>query len=67
MTMSKYFTISVDKDTADTITNEDLSQIVAESIVLPSEASRYIDIGVNKKACEDLSDWNVDDFEVIKD
>lgn len=39
---------------------------VEEQIVLPQNASLYVDIGSNLKAADDLSGWHVDEFECIK-
>lgn len=53
----------VDRD----FSNTDLVSAVEEQIVLPQDASLYIDIGTNQKAANDLSGWNVDEMECIYD
>lgn len=45
--------------------NCDLKSAVEEQIVLPQSAYMYVES--NPKAHEDLSNWCVDDFEVILD
>lgn len=40
---------------------------VEEQIVLPQDASLYVDIGTNLKAANDLSGWHVDEIECIKE
>ena len=40
---------------------------VEEQIVLPQDASLYVDIGTNQKAADDLSGWHVDEIECIKE
>lgn len=40
---------------------------VEEQIVLPQNASLYVDIGENLKAANDLSGWHVDKIECIKE
>ena len=47
--------------------NCDLKKAVEEQIILPQEAWEYINpyIGNSKNVVEDLSHWNIDDFEVI--
>ena len=51
----------VDRD----FSNTDLISAVEDQIVLPQDASLYIDIGTNQKAVNDLSGWNVDEMECI--
>lgn len=38
---------------------------VEEQVVLPQDASLYVDIGQNLKAADDLSGWHVDEMECI--
>lgn len=40
---------------------------VEEQIILPQDASLYIDVGENLKAANDLSGWTVKEFECTKD
>lgn len=40
----------------------DLKKAVEEQIILPNKAYNYM---VNKKAYENMKDWNIDDFEVV--
>lgn len=40
---------------------------VEEQIVLPQDASLYVDVGSNLKAANDLSGWHVDEIECIKE
>ena len=53
----------VDRDFSDT----DLVSAVEDQIVLPQDASLYIDVGSNLKAANDLSGWHVDEIECIKE
>lgn len=50
-----------DRDFSDT----NLLAAVEEQIVLPQDASLYVDIGSNLKAANDLSGWNVDEIECV--
>lgn len=45
----------------------DLLSAVEEQIILPQDASLYIDIGAHPQAADDLSGWNVDEIECIKE
>jgi hypothetical protein len=45
--------------------NCNLKKAVEEQIMLPQNAYRIMP--PETKVCKDLSNWNVDDFEVIKD
>lgn len=78
LTLSKTVKISVDdyektleKDEDDipfvniNLENCDLKKAVEEQITLPQSAYRIMHPGT--KAYNDLSGWNVDDFEVIKE
>ena len=40
---------------------------VEEQIILPQDASLYVDVGSNLKAANDLSGWHVDEIECIKE
>lgn len=40
---------------------------VEEQVVLPQDASLYVDIGANLKAANDLSGWHVDEIECVKE
>lgn len=76
VTMSKEFMVKVDDyRITNTIKDEDgeisdildfsdcnLRQAVNEQVVLPQNAFKYV---VNKKAHDDLSEWTVDDMEVV--
>ena len=50
-----------DMDFADT----NLLAAVEEQVVLPQDASLYVDVGSNLKAANDLSGWNVDEIECV--
>lgn len=39
---------------------------VEEQIILPQDASLYVDVGSNLKAANDLSGWQLDEIECIK-
>ena len=39
---------------------------VEEQIILPQDASLYVDIGSNLKAANDLSGWHVDEIECVQ-
>ena len=52
-----------DRDFTDT----NLVAAVEEQIILPQDASLYVDIGTNLKAANDLSGWHVDEIECIKE
>lgn len=47
--------------------NTDFEREVKEQIILPQDASLYIDIGANPKAAKDLSDWKLEDIECYKE
>lgn len=57
------------------LTEEDLENLVTDQIVLPYEASTYIEeyayeAGLTKypiKEAEDLRGWNIDEFTVLKE
>lgn len=40
---------------------------VEEQVVLPQNASLYVDVGSNLKAANDLSGWHVDEMECIRE
>lgn len=40
---------------------------VEEQIILPQDASLYVDVGSNLKAADDLSGWHVDEIECVKE
>lgn len=50
-----------DMDFSDT----NLLAAVEEQVVLPQDASLYVDVGSNLKAADDLSGWNVDEIECV--
>lgn len=50
-----------DRDFSET----NLLAAVEEQVVLPQDASLYVDIGSNLKAADDLSGWNVDEIECV--
>jgi len=50
-----------DMDFSDT----NLLAAVEEQVVLPQDASLYVDVGSNLKAANDLSGWNVDEMECV--
>ena len=52
-----------DRDFSDT----NFRAAVEEQIVLPQDASLYVDVGSNLKAANDLSGWHVDEIECIKE
>jgi len=47
--------------------NTNLQAAVEEQVILPQNASLYVDIGANLKAANDLSGWHVDEMECIKE
>ena len=42
-----------------------LQAAVEEQIILPQDASLYVDVGTNLKAANDLSGWHVDEIECV--
>lgn len=52
-----------ERDFSDT----NLLAAVEEQVVLPQDASLYVDVGSNLKAANDLSGWHVDEIECIKE
>ena len=52
-----------DLDFSDT----NLLAAVEEQIILPQEASLYVDVGSNLKAANDLSGWKVEEIECVKE
>lgn len=40
---------------------------VEEQVILPQDASLYVDVGSNLKAANDLSGWHVDEIECVKE
>jgi hypothetical protein len=81
ITLSKTVTVKVrDYDIIDEGVNDDgfyycdrdfsdtnLLAAVEEQVVLPQDASLYVDVGSNLKAANDLSGWHVDEIECIKE
>jgi len=81
ITLSKTVTVKVkDYEVADEGVDEDglcfrdidfsdtnLLAAVEEQVILPQDASLYVDIGANLKAADDLSGWHVDEIECIKE
>jgi len=51
-----------DRDFTDT----NLLAAVEEQVILPQDASLYVDIGSNLKAANDLSGWHVDEIECVQ-
>ena len=47
--------------------NTNLQAAVEEQVILPQDASLYVDVGSNLKAADDLSGWHVDEMECIKE
>ena len=47
--------------------NTNLRAAVEEQVILPQDASLYVDVGSNLKAADDLSGWHVDEMECIKE
>lgn len=46
-------------------TDTNLLAAVEEQVILPQDASLYVDIGSNLKAANDLSGWHVDEIECV--
>lgn len=46
--------------------NTNLLAAVEEQVILPQDASLYVDVGSNLKAADDLSGWHVDEFECVR-
>ena len=74
ITLSKTLKIEVSDYTVDSENNIDYSdcnlrEAVEKQIILPQEAYKYVNLyTLNKQEIiEDLSNWDVDDFEIIKD
>lgn len=81
VTLSKTVKVKVtDYDVVDSGVDEDgnyycdldfsgtnLQAAVEEQIILPQDASLYVDVGTNLKAANDLSGWHVDEIECIKE
>lgn len=79
ITLSKTVTVKVtDYDIVDEWVDEDgnyscerdfsetnLLAAVEEQIILPQDASLYVDVGSDLKAANDLSGWHVDEIECI--
>lgn len=53
----------VERDFSDT----NLLAAVEEQVILPQNASLYVDVGSNLKAANDLSGWHVDEIECVKE
>ena len=53
----------VERDFSET----NLLAAVEEQVILPQDASLYVDVGSNLKAANDLSGWHVDEIECIKE
>lgn len=47
--------------------NTNFLAAVEEQVILPQDASLYVDVGSNLKAANDLSGWHVDEIECIKE
>ena len=47
--------------------NTDFLNAVKEQVIMPQDASLYIDIGSNPKAAKDLSDWEVEDIDCYQE
>ena len=47
--------------------NTNFLAAVEEQVILPQDASLYVDVGSNLKAANDLSGWHVDEMECIKE
>ena len=74
ITLSKTLKIEVSDYTVDSENNIDYSdcnlrEAVEKQIILPQEAYKYVNPYTfsKHKTIEDLSNWDVDDFEIIKD
>lgn len=52
----------VERDFSDT----NFLAAVEEQIILPQDASLYVDVGAHLQAANDLSGWHVDEIECIK-
>lgn len=46
--------------------NTNFLAAVEEQVILPQDASLYVDVGSNLKAADDLSGWHVDEFECVR-
>ena len=76
ITLSKTMVVTIDRESEET-----LSEVVEEQVVLPNNLALFTERMFNhdlnlkaagiplylKNAIEDCKDWSVDDFEVIKD
>lgn len=71
MSMSKSFKIKVSDYTRDeegiNLSNCDLEEAVRRQVYLPDEVGTLLDNANIKVAAKDLSNWNIDDFEIIVD
>lgn len=47
--------------------NTNFLAAVEEQVILPQDASLYVDVGSNLKAANDLSGWHVDEMECVKE
>ena len=47
--------------------NTNLQAAVEEQVILPQDASLYVDVGAHLQAANDLSGWHVDEMECIKE
>lgn len=47
--------------------NTNFLAAVEEQVILPQDASLYVDVGSNLKAANDLSGWHVDEIECVKE
>lgn len=60
----------VDEDGAYVVkdfTDTNFLAAVEEQVILPQDASLYVDVGSNIKAANDLSGWHVDEMECIRE
>jgi hypothetical protein len=46
--------------------NTNFLAAVEEQVILPQDASLYVDVGANLAAANDLSGWHVDEIECVK-
>lgn len=46
--------------------NTNFLAAVEEQVILPQDASLYVDVGANLQAANDLSGWHVDEMECVK-
>ena len=46
--------------------NTNFLAAVEEQVILPQDASLYVDVGANLQVANDLSGWHVDEMECVK-